>query len=200
LKNASLRQDDGWFNFTVDRPEGRMLGALWLLAARSRHSVVYLPTRDAPCPPGMENEGVPVDLVLSHHSLQLRPARWKQIRQRISRGNAPRELRSARLPAADVLAEDDIDFDVLHHEEYKDRLRQHVYGETLFVTGSTAAFRREARHFFEAAKTGPAVAADSRVYFPGGCYYHFCTVFDWELQGADEYGGVHVEYLPSWTR
>ncbi|MDL4776766.1 MULTISPECIES: hypothetical protein [Thermomonosporaceae] len=50
LKNASLRQMDDWFNFIVDRMEGRLMGAFWLLAARSRRSIIYLPTRTAPCP------------------------------------------------------------------------------------------------------------------------------------------------------
>ncbi|WP_329518764.1 hypothetical protein [Spirillospora sp. NBC_01491] len=199
LKNASLRQMDRYFSFTVDRPEGRLMGALWLLAARSRRSVVYLPTRTAPCPPGLEDDGVAVDLVMSHHSLQLRPAQWKRIRQRISRGNPPRDLRTARLPASDVLVEEDIDFDALDHAENRDLLRQHVYGETLFMTGSTSAFRRQARHFFDAAKTGPKVAARGYPYFPGGCNYHYCTVFDDDLPEADQQL-VHVEYLPSWTR
>jgi hypothetical protein len=202
LKNASLRQMDGWSNFTVDRVEGRLMGAFWLLAARSRRSIVYLPTRTAPCPPDLEDDGVSVDLVLSHHSLQLRPARWKRIRQRINQGNATRELRTARLPADDVLTEEDIDFDVPYYAENRDRLGQHVCAETLFMTASSTVFREQARHFFEVAKTGPAVAARSYRNFPVACNYHYCVGFDYSVHEADRQGivPVHVEYLPSWTR
>ncbi|GAA0925452.1 hypothetical protein GCM10009560_26930 [Nonomuraea longicatena] len=200
LKNASLRYIDDWFDFTVDRVEGRQMGAFWLLAARSRHSIVYLPTRTAPCPPGLEDDGVPVDLVLSHHSLQLRPARWKAIRQRIDHGNASRELRTARLPADDVLTEEDIDFDVLYHAENRDRLGKRVHGETLFMTGSSTVFREQARHFFEVAKTGPAVAARSYATYPVACRYHYCVGFDYSVREPDGQQIVHVEYLPSWTR
>jgi hypothetical protein len=87
----------------VDRTEGRRIGTLWLLAARSPRSLVYLPMRTAPAAPGIgwEDEQ-PLDLVLAPSAVQLRPSRWKRLRERLNAGNAPREFRTASVPERDL--------------------------------------------------------------------------------------------------
>ena len=204
LNNAALH-DHGLegYNVYVDREDGRRVGTLWLLAARSPRSLVYLPLRATPPPPGIGDDWAPehpLDLVLAHHSLQFRPSHWKRVRQRITAGNAPRELRTAGVPDRDLLSDEEIDYSALHHRDNRDVLRQHRYAETLFVTGSTAAFREAASHFFAVAKEGPPAVAGNSLYLPVGSNHHVCSQFSWPRSASRENREIHVEYCPRWTR
>ncbi|MEU7897399.1 hypothetical protein AB0B45_31625 [Nonomuraea sp. NPDC049152] len=69
-----------------------------------------------------------------------------------------------------------------------------MHAETLFLTGSTAAFRQPV---FTVAKEGPPTAATS-LYISGACNY-VCRLFYWP--NLDPGGGqdIHLEYAPRWT-
>ncbi|MFD1935695.1 MULTISPECIES: hypothetical protein [Nonomuraea] len=207
LTNGALYDDGRHYAMYVDRVDGRRIGTLWLLAARSPRSLTYLPMRSTPPAPGINPDldreercpDRPLDLVLAHHSLQFPPSRWKRLRARITAGSPPHELRTASVPDADLPADEDIDYRALNFHENRDALHQRVHAETLFLTGSAAAFREPARHFFAVAKEGPVAAARS-LYISGACNYHVCRLFYWPH--LDPGGGqdIHVEYCPPWTR
>ncbi len=202
LRNAALHNHEDYHMF-VDRVDGRRVGALWLLAARSPRSLVYLPMRTTPCPPGIGDDWCldrPLDLVLSHHSLQFPPSRWKRVRERMTAGNAAREVQTAGVPDRDLPADEEIDYQALNYRDNRDVLHQRLHAETLFLTGSAAAFREPARHFFAVAEEGPPAAAGDSIYLPGGCNYHVCRNFYWphlDYRGNQE---IYVEYCPRWTR
>lgn len=204
LANVALFDSGSHHYINVDREDGRRIGALWLLAARSPRSLVYLPIRATPSSPSVElhwdnSQDRPLDLVLVHHSLQFPPSRWKEVRTRISVPKAPRELRTASVPDTDLPTDDEIDYRALNYRDNRDVLLQRVYAETLILTGSAAAFRQPARHFFAVAKEGPPAAATS-LYLPRGCNYHVCRLFYWPHLDPGDGQEIHVEYSPSWAR
>ncbi|MFF4949932.1 hypothetical protein [Streptomyces chattanoogensis] len=206
LKNGALHTKVGdmyqTFDMYVDRADGRRIGALWLLAARSPRSVVYLPMRTTPSVPGIgwDNEQ-PLDLVLAHPEIQLRPSRWKQLRTRINAAHAPRELRTASVPERDL---PDLDGDYVVPDDPKKAEaltpHRHVFADTLILTGGAAAFRAGAKEIYAVTRDGPPKAATG-LYLPGGCNYHICRcVYDWTDRGGRGWQPLHVEYTPSWTR
>ncbi|UGQ13753.1 hypothetical protein LO772_09220 [Yinghuangia sp. ASG 101] len=204
LKNAALYDADGDYELYVDRTDGRRLGTLFLLAARSPHSLVYVPLRSGPRVPGLggwrEGEPQPLDLVLVPRSRQFRPTHWKQLRARMAAGNAPRELRTASVPETDLTADGDIDWTVSADHYF---LRQHRHAATLFLTGESGAFREAARELFAVTKDGPPVAAKHpRLYFPQGCNYHVCRcLYDWDdLAKHTDWEQMHVTFHPTWAR
>lgn len=179
----------------VDQEAARVLGALWLLAARSPRSLVHVPMRGNRLPPsGLPEDildlpdGEPLDLVLAHHTLQFAPARWRELRGRLDRG-APQ---TADLPEAARAETTPVDHDARHHRENRDRFHQRVAAGTLFMTGSARLFRETARHFLDVARHGPGHAA---AYAGRG---HYCAEFhplDGTLGNAR---GIHVEYCDAW--
>ncbi len=96
-RNVALYADRGNdYGLYVDRTDGRQLGTLLMLAARSPRSLVYLPLRSNPGVPGIGlPDEQPLDLVLAPRARQFRPAHWKRLRTRVTTANAPRELRTA---------------------------------------------------------------------------------------------------------
>lgn len=202
LNNGALYETGDRYEMYVDRTDGRRIGTLWLLAARSPRSLVYLPMRATPTAPGTGwRDEKPLDLVLAHRSVQFRPSRWKQLRERISAGNAPRELRTASVPESDVLPDQEIDYAAPSDQRSWDLLRQRVHAETLFLTGNTKAFREAARHVFAVTKEGPPAAA-TELYLPGpGCNYHACRgLFAWEDLHPHDRADFHVAFTPRWVK
>ncbi|MEV0373908.1 hypothetical protein AB0I10_29570 [Streptomyces sp. NPDC050636] len=201
LKNGALYQTRNSYDMYVDRTDGRRIGTLWLLAARSPRTLIYLPMRTTPTAPGIgwEDEK-PLDLVLAHRSIQFRPTRWKRLRERITAGNAPQEIRTASVPESDLPSDEGTEYAAPANHENEDLLRQHVFAETLFLTGGTAAFREAAREMFAVTKEGPPAAA-TELYIPGGCNYHVCrSLYDWPDVTTHDWEPFHVEFSPSWTR
>lgn len=202
LNNAALYETDQRYEIYVDRTDGRRMGTLWLLAARSPRSLVYLPMRATPTAPGTGwRDEKPLDLVLTHRSLQFRQSRWKRLRQHIAAGNAPRELRTASVPESDVLPDQMIDQVAPSNRRHGDLLRPHLHAETLFLTGTTRAFRESARHLFAVTTEGPPAAA-TELYLPGpGCNYHVCRTFS-ARKGlhAHTREDFHVVFSPRWVR
>ncbi|MFI9047405.1 hypothetical protein [Streptomyces sp. NPDC053427] len=204
LKNGALYTSDSSFNMYVDRADGRRIGALWLLAARSPRSLVYLPMRTAETEPWIAFEDeTPLDLVLAHRAVQFRPSLWKKLRARIRAANAPRELRTARVPERDLPADTcEINYPAPSDpgNGNKNLLHQHVHAETLFLTGSTTAFREAAPHIFTVTKEGPPAAA-TQLYISGGCNYHVCrSIYHWPDMDTHGWDQFHVEFRPSWSR
>ncbi|MFE1771902.1 hypothetical protein [Streptomyces sp. NPDC059008] len=202
LHNGALYETDHRYEMYVDRVDGRRIGTLWLLAARSPRSLIHLPMRATPTVPGIGwRDEKPLDLVLAHRSLQFRPSRWKRLRERITAGNAPRELRTAGVPESDVLSDQEVDDARLGGQRDRDLLRPHVHAETLFLTGTTRAFRESARHVFAVTKEGPPAAA-TELYIPGpGCNYHLCRgLYTWKNPQAHDREHIHVVFSPRWAK
>ncbi|MFG3532704.1 hypothetical protein ACGF8B_39235 [Streptomyces sp. NPDC047917] len=202
LKNGAFYETRSSYDMLVDRPDGRRIGTLLLLAARSPRSLVYLPMRTTATAPGIgwEDEK-PFDLVLAHRAVQYRPSQWKNLRARIAAGNAPREVRTASVPETDLaVGASEIEYAAPSDPATRNLLQQHVHAETLFLTGSTTAFREAASHIFAVVKEGPPAAA-TRVYIPGGCNYHVCrSIYHWSDLDAHDWEQLHVEFCPPWSR
>lgn len=203
LKNGALYKAHGHYQMYVDRTDGRRIGTLWLLAARSPRSLVYLPMRTAPTVGAGEEDGQPLDLVLAPRTVQLRPSRWKRIREHLNTGNTVRELRTASVPERDL---PDLDADCIIPDSPKEAnqflLRKDIYAETLLLTGGTAAFREGAKEIFAVTKHGPPEAA-TELYIPGACNYHVCRpIYDWGLDTPKmrNWEQLHVEFCPQWAR
>ncbi|MFJ9817441.1 hypothetical protein ACIRU3_19660 [Streptomyces sp. NPDC101151] len=202
LKNGALYKARSSYDMYVDRTDGRRIGTLWLLAARSPRSLVYLPMRTTPTAPGIGWEGEqPLDLVLAPRTVQLRPSRWKRIREHLNVANAPREIRTASVPERDL---PDLEADGMIPGNPKEAseilLRQDVYAETLLLTGGAVAFREGAKEIFAVAKDGPPHAA-TRHHIPGACNYHVCRcMYDWDELSTYNWEQLHVEFCPPWAR
>jgi hypothetical protein len=129
-----LHDESHWYSGFADRDALAQLTTLWSLAAASPRSIVQVPTRQNDSP----YEGRSVDLVLSHASLQLRPARWKALRARLADG-APHKV-----DVPDPRHEAETDYDRLRYREYRDLLKFDSAADTLFVTGGRESFLRAA--------------------------------------------------------
>jgi hypothetical protein len=201
LKNGALYKARHWHEMYVDRTDGRRIGTLMLLAARSPRSLIYLPMRTTPTAPGVGwDDEKPLDLVLAHRAMQFRPSRWKRLRERINAGNAPRELRTASIPARDLPTDDGIETSTRSDRKNSNLLRQAIYAETLFLTGTTTAFQKAAQEIFAVTKDGPPHAA-TKHYIPGSCNYHVCRdLYDCPDLEEHDWDQFHVEFCPQWAR
>ncbi|MGY0064390.1 hypothetical protein ACWY4P_49525 [Streptomyces sp. LZ34] len=202
LKNGALYQTGDHYDMYVDRTDGRRIGTLWLLAARSPRSLVYLPMRTAPAAPGIgwEHEQ-PLDLVLAPRAVQLRPSRWKRIRKLLNTAHAPREVRTASVPERDLPDPESDRMIPGNPKEANEVLpRKHVYAETLLLTGGSVAFREGAKEIFAVTRDGPPHAATGH-HIPGACNYHVCRgIYDWDSPGTRNWEQLHVEFCPPWAR
>lgn len=203
LRHGALHKSRNAYDLLVDRPDGRRVGTLLLLAARSPRSLIYLPLREAAPEPwfGTHDE-TPLDLVLVHRAVQFRPSHWKRLRARMNSAGARSEPRTVRLPLSDLPTESDgasgrpapyVPLEAV-------RLHRSEHASTLVLTGGTAAFREAARKVFAVAGEGPSVAARQR-FEDGGCPYHVCR----GLQGAmgpcaTDDDPIHVEFVNMWAR
>lgn len=204
LKHGALYKFEHRYEMYADRADGRRIGTLMLLAARSPRSLIYLPMRTTPTVPGSGvgwDDEKRLDLVLAHRAVQFRPSRWKQLRGRINAGNAPRELRTANIPARDLPAGHGLKTSVRSDPKHSNLLHQAVYAETLFLTGGTTAFREAAQKIFAVTKDGPPHHAATKLYVPGACNYHVCRNLcdrpDLEEHDWDQF---HVEFCPQWAK
>ncbi|MFI6285019.1 hypothetical protein ACIBCM_09715 [Streptomyces sp. NPDC051018] len=200
IRHGAFFQSHTSYNLYADRADGRRIGALWLLAARSPRSLVYLPLRAPARKYGGEwDEETPFDLVLAHREVQFRPSRWKRLRTIMRTGTVPRELRTASVPESDLLPDPgEIDYAAPSRREPRELLHQHVHAETLFLTGGTTAFREAAPHLFAVTKDGPPAAA-TQLYYSGGCNYHVCrSLYRWADLETHGWEQLHMEFRPAW--
>lgn len=157
IHSVSLRDDPSWHVLmSTDSGEVLRIAALWRLAALSRRSLVHIPLRLDPRAMAREAHWTggdqAYDLLLAHHSLQVPPSRWKEIRGALDRGRPH-------------VAEIDIDphpephdWATARHRRQcdQDRLDIKVHANTIIFTGSETALRTGACAFTQLALLGPA--------------------------------------------
>ena len=127
------------------------LAGLFSFAAYSRHTIVHVPLREG-VPPD-EGWGRPVDLVLAHHALGLRPARWPELRRKLRHGIA------TALTARTDEARTDRDAarwrERRERADFREELRHATHADTFFLFGSRDVFAQSATSFAHAAGWGP---------------------------------------------
>ncbi|MEU2062144.1 hypothetical protein [Streptomyces sp. NPDC013455] len=149
LRHTSLRAPDPIGLLLGDHDGLNRLAGLFSFAACSRRTIVHVPLRDG-VPPD-EGVGEPVDLVIAHHSLGLRPSQWPALRRRLRQGTPltvrTDEARTARDAAAwRTRAE---------RAGFRDELRHATHARTFFLFGSRGVFAETATWFAHAAGHGP---------------------------------------------
>ncbi|WP_326770499.1 hypothetical protein OG978_42840 (plasmid) [Streptomyces sp. NBC_01591] len=191
----ALRDDHHWLSMYADRDGAVQLAAVWALAARSARSLVHLPIRANPAPDGVVSDGEPVslDLVLVHHSLQFPTASWKQVRARLG----PGEPHTTATPDQDFPDETAIDHRRREYRAYRDHLGFDIAAHTLFVVGSSTAFREhgaalrglvdeapsyrhrypDAGHFCVELSPGPWSRARTRRNVPARLHIQYCDTW-----------------------
>lgn len=176
-EHAALFDDAWWLNAEVDRDAALLIAGLWTLAAGSPRTLVHLPLR-GPTPPAGSRR---LDLVLLHHSLQLAPSRWKELRGRLTPGR-PRTVEVTLTEPAEE------EYATLHHADDRDHFHQSVHAETLFMTGSARPFRLGAAAFLDVALRGPAYVDP----YPDRSYNcrHYCATVRCDARWRD----IHVQY------
>ncbi|MEV0050785.1 hypothetical protein AB0H34_09865 [Saccharopolyspora shandongensis] len=185
---AALIDCGPWRELAVDRRSAYRLGVLWLLAARSRHTVIHLPLRGGRQPAEPAFGGAPLDLVLTHHTVRLRPSLWPRLRSALG----PAWPHTVRIPSTDVPDRDAIDYMARHHRENTDRLHERIHADTLFLAGSAPVFRETADRFLDIAFGAPGSAPGEE------SPHHYCTEFH-EFDGIlRNSGGIHVQYRARW--
>ncbi|WP_371673721.1 hypothetical protein OG985_42220 [Streptomyces sp. NBC_00289] len=149
LRHTSLSAPEPVGLLLGDHDGLNRLAGLFSFAAYSRHTIVHVPLRDG-LPPG-EGFGEPVDLLLAHHTLGLRPAKWPDMRRRLVNGSAltarTDEARTARDAASWRRRGGRADF--------RDDLRHATHARTFFLFGSRDVFAETATSFAHAAGWGP---------------------------------------------
>ncbi|MET7877649.1 hypothetical protein ACPXB1_29985 [Micromonospora sp. DT68] len=156
VTGAVLVDNNPWFVLELNAEAAFTITGLWMLAARSRRTLIHLPLRGKPPPepsPATETVGE-LDLVLSHHDLQFAPNRWKQLRHRLGAG-APHTVswNPNDVPAWDEVHE--LNRQARRRSFNRDRFHQRLHAHTLFMAGSAVAFRRTARYVLDMALQRP---------------------------------------------
>lgn len=129
------------------------LAGLFSFAAHSPHTVVHIPLRHGT--PRTFAPGVPVDLVLAHPSLGLRPSAWPALRRRLTRG-APGTVRTDERRTARHAAAWQARWDQRWERlERADRIHPAVHARTLFPFGARDTFVSAAVRLEPAAGFGP---------------------------------------------
>ncbi|SDX05579.1 hypothetical protein SAMN05216215_100766 [Saccharopolyspora shandongensis] len=186
--NATLIDCGGWRELFIDRRSAYQLGVLWLLAARSRRTVIHLPLRGGRQPAEPAFDGTRLDLVLTHHTVQLRASLWPRLRSALG----PARPHTVRIPSTDMPDPDTIDYMARHRRENADLLHERIHADTLFLTGSAPVFRETADRFLDIAFRAPGSAPGEETP------HHCCTEFH-EFDGIlRNSGGIHVQYHARW--
>ncbi|WP_031076584.1 hypothetical protein [Streptomyces sp. NRRL S-118] len=150
LRHTTLSDPlEGWGYLVGDHDGLSRLAALFAFAAFSRHTVVHVPLRRSI--PRQYAPGVPVDLVLAHHSLGLRPSAWPELRRRSTHGTPLTVRTDERRTAAHAAAW----WERSEHRDGPDRLRPAVHAQTLFLFGSRDVFAAACGKLEHAAGFGP---------------------------------------------
>ncbi|MGI5200635.1 hypothetical protein ACQEU6_03385 [Spirillospora sp. CA-108201] len=184
----------GGLQMNVDAGAARYVGMLWLLAARSRRSLIYLPLRGGGLPAGGTQyppEEPPLDLVLLHHSLQFKPHHWKRLRGGLGRGAEG----TVRLSPDDLPGDGTIDYDARRRRGYRDVFHQHVHAETMFMVGSAKVFRETAGMFFDVFEHGHRYHPPAELREDVGL--HYCEELDDPLAGSGR--EIHIQYTRRWV-
>jgi hypothetical protein len=156
MEHAMLHEGRLGAQMSVDKRAAVILAMAWGLAARSPHSLIYLPLRAAR-PADSVNEGQPLDLVLLHHRLAFPVSRWKQVRARLGAGRPHR----VTLPPWAFHRRPVADHRRWSYQDFHDHLRWDIAADTLFLIGSREAFELEADPVRALAEDCPAHLAKS---------------------------------------
>jgi hypothetical protein len=171
--------EGGWgVEMYVNRAATVDFALAWWLAARSPHSLVYLPLRLSACDVECRYLGRRLDLVLLHHRLGFPASRWKDVRARLT----PTGLQNAVLPENPFRTVERAEHERSWRRDFKDHL-QHTYAaDTLFVTGSRLAYELQSAAVGELVDKAPAELATTPDV-------HTCAEIglgDWRGHGAVE--------------
>ncbi len=151
-----------WGYLVGDHDGLARLAGLFSFAAHSPHTVVHVPLRRS-----MSRafpRGVPVDLVLVHQTLGLRPSTWPALRRRLTHGVPltvrTDERRTARHGAA---------WEELWERRWDrlprtDRVQPAVHARTLFLSGARDTFAAASVRVGRAAGFGPLHARAVKGY------------------------------------
>ncbi|MGC4750528.1 hypothetical protein ACLQ28_33425 [Micromonospora sp. DT201] len=185
VTGAVLVDNNPWFVLELDADAAFTITGLWMLAARSRHTLIHLPLRgNPPSEPSLATAAVgELDLVLSHRDLQFAPNRWKQLRHRLGAG-APHTIpwNPNDVPAWDEVHE--LNRQARWRSSHRDRFHQRLHAHTLFMTGNAIAFRRTARYILDLALWHPDPS------HPGT--YHSATVHPADGHFATTRQGIYL--------
>ncbi|MCI4066203.1 hypothetical protein MRQ36_28100 [Micromonospora sp. R77] len=185
LTGAVLGDENPWHVLELDADAAFAVTGLWMLAARSRHTLVHLPLRgNAPPEPSRAIVSVgELDLVLSHRDLQFAPHRWKQLRHRLGPG-APQTVawNPNDVPSWDEVHE--LNRQSRRGSSPRDRFHQRLHGNTLFLAGNAVAFRRTARYVLDLALRRPALGHSGT--------YHSATVHPADGHFATTGQGIYL--------
>lgn len=157
IDHASLHKGRLGAQLSVDKAATVNLAIAWWLAARSPHSLVYLPLRSSDSSCGAEYGNNKLDLVLLHHSLAFPVSRWKQVRMRLSNP----AVHKVKLPPRAFRAFGFEDHLKWAHREFRDHLRWAIAADTLFLIGSRHAYDLAGNQIRGLAEECPAHLATS---------------------------------------
>ncbi|SDZ09513.1 hypothetical protein SAMN05421504_109166 [Amycolatopsis xylanica] len=185
IPHAPLYEGRLGAQLTIDKAASAELAIAWWLAARSPHTLIYLPLRESPSCCGEEYGGRKLDLVLLHHSLGFPVSRWKRVRARLGAGSP----QTVRMPEQALPQFDRETHSRRYHRDFRDHLRWDITADTLFLTGSRHAFELEAEQVRTLAEECPAHLAAS----PGT---HCCAEIGMGayLRRGRDYAELHVEH------
>ncbi|SFN98831.1 hypothetical protein [Amycolatopsis rubida] len=181
LDTALLFECEWHTEMYVDRRAAYQIGVLSLLAARSRHTIIHLPLRAGRIPAEPERTGRPLDLVLSHHTAQLRVSRWPRIRAALG----PARPHTVRIPAERRPVE-------RPYWRTRDRLYDRIHADTMFLTGSAPVFRHAAEYFFDLAFRAPGSAPGEE------SPHHACAEVDLTCGVLVNADNLHMLYRAHW--
>ncbi|MEV8595673.1 hypothetical protein [Streptomyces sp. NPDC052012] len=149
LRHTSLRAPEPIGPLLGDHDGLNRLAGLFSFAAYSRHTIVHIPLRDG-VPPD-EGVGEPVDLVLVHHTLGLRPSKWPELRRALV-GGTPLTVRTDEARTARDAASWR---ERRQRADCRDELPHATHARTFFLFGSRDVFAETATSFAHAAGRGP---------------------------------------------
>ncbi|MFC7241899.1 hypothetical protein ACFQO7_05340 [Catellatospora aurea] len=186
---AGLREGPLGAQLCVDKHSAAMFAMAWGLAARSPHTIVYLPLRASaaadPCAWAR-----PLDLVLVHHSLAFPPSRWKDVRARLGAGRP----HTVTLPAGTWPGRPAADHRRTWYREYRDHLLWSVAADTMVLTGSREAYELRAEQVRRLAEDAPAYRAQE----PDLHYCAEIAMGAWHRfpHSRNGHSELHVQYCP----
>ncbi|MFC8937579.1 hypothetical protein ACFT1B_05485 [Streptomyces griseoincarnatus] len=154
LRHTTLVDPTRDWGYLVGDHDGLVrLAGLFSFAAYSPHTVVHVPLRQSI--PRDFPQGVPVDLVLVHQTLGLRPSTWPALRRGLTQG-APRTVRTDERRTARHAA----DWENLWEQRWDrlprtGRVQPAVHARTLFLSGARDTFAAASVRISEVAGFGP---------------------------------------------
>ncbi|MEU5460510.1 hypothetical protein ACH4KU_31250 [Streptomyces althioticus] len=151
-----------WGHLVGDHGGLARLAGLFSFAAYSPHTVVHVPLRQNI--PRDFPQGVPVDLVLVHQTLGLRPSTWPDLRRGLTQG-VPRTVRTdERRTARHAAAWEDLWGRRWDRLPRTDRIQPAVHARTLFLSGGRDTFAAASVRLTEAAGFGPLAKGAAKGY------------------------------------